>query len=378
MKFTGHNKISSQELDELEGHIHSELSSFKREWKSSKSFDQVWAEYHIFRKEKKARHSLRWSSSKWPLAILGALMLSIGILLTAALFPSIGEALRGMSFVQRLYQGGLIQPEYQRIEQKKLAESLQYSMTDQGIALTVNEVFYDGINILISYEVVDTAGENRIQGSNPGPWLDYDFHGANRNGAMIEPNNTLIDPNHLEGVAIIHFIDDNLPDKMSVTLFSERITNVRGKWALTIPVSLQRSKPYTYTMYPNASLTVNGHTIKVKKLILGPVSNQITFTGESVSSYWGSMIKVMDDQGNLFADAGAGGTPGEVIRGFAPFTEHNPHPKYIKLIFSDPPKVSSAESSNFAHPKPKSTTIKIPLHWERKEQPEPERQPKNP
>ncbi|WP_458122339.1 hypothetical protein [Paenibacillus sp. Z6-24] len=42
----------------------------------------------------------------------------------------------------------------------------------------------------------------------------------------------------------------------------------------------------------------------------------------------------------------------EMIRGFAPFTDHNPHPK------------------------PKSTTIKIPLHWERKEQPEPERQPK--
>ncbi|WP_017815083.1 DUF4179 domain-containing protein [Paenibacillus shenyangensis] len=368
MNHPRHDKLSNRELEELEASIQSEITSSEQEWKTSLSFERIWSEYHTSNSKKEARYAKLRNRPKWQIAILCTLILGVGVLFTAALFPSIGEALRSISFVNRLYQSGLTNPEYQRIEQKQLADSLNDSVTDQGISLTVNDVFYDGVNILISYEVIDKEGKQRIKGSNPGPWLDYDFHGANRNGAMTEPTNTLIDSNHLEGVAIISFIDDSLPDKMNVTLFCERITDVRGDWKLTIPISLQKSKPYTQTMYPDLPFTMNGRTLKVKKLILGPVSNQITITGDSLSSYWEPMIQVMDDQGHVLAPAGGGGSSGEIIRGFDPFTLQNPHPKYIKIIFNDPPKIASDGTSDAISPKRKSTTIKIPLHWEQKGQ----------
>lgn len=354
----------TETIRQLEEQLQQEACRLEHTYATSISFEEVWessSQPKSYFTRLLRLVSLRKIRYKWRFTAISLVVMCVCISMTMLAFPAIGETLRGLSLVQRLHNQGNVSLDYTQMDRKHLVDSVNSSVVNQGIELRVDEVFYDGIHVIISYTVTDTEGKQRIQGSNPGPWLEYDFPGINTQGILIEPNNKLIDPNLLEGTAVISFISDDLPDNMNIILSSKRVTDTMGDWTLNVMASMQKSKRYTQTLYPATSVHLAGHDIQIQKIIFGPISNQITLTGADIDSYWIPSIRMFDDKGRELKHGGESGGIGVQYTSFDPFSEQNPKPAYVTIMIEEPKHYYTKNHSTDT--KPKMVKLKLKLDW---------------
>ncbi|OAB37091.1 hypothetical protein PMSD_09825 [Paenibacillus macquariensis subsp. defensor] len=304
--------------------------------KLSISFDDVWK---LHNNEAAGVNKKRYYSPfvKWSLGIGTATIIFVGSLMgTGFIPPQIANALRNIPFFDYLYSAGGYSDGLIQIQKKKLSTILTgASITDQDIEFRVVEVFYDGIQVVLNYEVNYPDSSPNITDKEASIYYHINFEHIQPD--LISTHEFTITGDHsFAGTTLMGFgSSEDLPDKLQLNLSVERIGTTPGKWDVSLPLSKEKSEAITKTIYPYVGFTLNNSKYTVEKLVFGPVSTQLVIKGKfELLDQIGFIIE--DDIGTILGgQGGGGGSMNSRYSSFSPLKELNPNPNYITLIMLD-------------------------------------------
>ncbi|NEN80728.1 DUF4179 domain-containing protein [Paenibacillus elgii] len=264
--------------------------------------------------------------------ILGYAVIVCAILLTGVglYSPSVGAALQKVFFIDLFYKnvrGGMDSGLYQ-IEKQNLGTATDVSVTDQDIRLTVAEVFYDGIQFVINYQV-DYLKKQKIKEEDAAVYYKYKFEDAHP--AMIGTHAFTITGDHTF-IGTTVFNTEPLPENARLHIEIRRIGTTDGNWDVTVPVSLDKTKPFIKIVRPQITGAYEDKKFMIDQITFTPVGTQVVIK----TDHSGSLSYFLeDDLETRFDNAGGIGN------NFSPLSEINPKPPYVTLLVHDSTSVQS-------------------------------------
>ncbi|MBE1441547.1 DUF4179 domain-containing protein [Paenibacillus sp. OAS669] len=302
-----------------------------RQLSPSFTFEELWEKHRRDLGEKRNRASQTTKlRTRWLWA--GHAVLLCGILLGGLGWysPSVGAALKKIFFIDLFYQknGGLLDDGLYQIEKQNLGTPTNISVTDKNIQLTVAEVFYDGVQLVINYQV-DYLKKNKITEEDASFYYEYDFEGVHP--TMMGTHEFSITGDHTFVGTMVYNMEP-VPDHTILNVKIPKIGTTFGKWDVAVPISVDKAEPLTKIIHPQLKGTYKGHSFEVEELTLSPVSTQVKVKrDESAELYY----LLEDDLQTPFLSGGGMGGQGEDRENFGPLTEMNPHPAYVTLLVGE-------------------------------------------
>ncbi|WP_054974914.1 DUF4179 domain-containing protein [Paenibacillus sp. A3] len=274
---------------------------------------------------------------KW-MIVGNAVILSAILLVGIGLYsPSIGAALKKVFFIDLFYKSvqGIMDNGLYQIEKQNLGTATDVSVTDQNIQLTVAEVFYDGIQFVVNYQV-DYLKKKKITEEDAAVYYDYEFEGASPQMGGTHAF-TITGDHSFVGTTV--FDTEPLPENARLHIVIRRIGTIDGNWDVTVPVSLDKTKPFTKIVRPQITGSYEDKTFVVDQITFTPVGTQVVVKTDQLMSLY---YFLEDDLETRFDRAGGMGGNGEERSNFSPLSEINPKPQYVTLIVGE---MTSGQSS---------------------------------
>ncbi|MEK4515840.1 DUF4179 domain-containing protein [Paenibacillus sp. FSL H8-0122] len=319
--------VTAQLQKEAEHMIHSMPSSV--------DFDELW-QLHTGGVGKAPRYRHRLSSyRKWVIGATAALAVTAGSIIGIGFVsPPVAEALRVIPFFDYLYAKGAYTANLKVIEQKQLSSPVGLEAKDQGITFEMAEVYYDGIQLVLNYEVTYPASSPPI--SEKDAEVYYELHLRGHEPQSIYTHDFTITGDHtFIGTTRQSFGDKDLPGQLTLDMTINTIGATKGIWDLTIPLDASKSKALTSTVYPkDLNFTYRKSLYTLEKLTLGPVNTQVIM--RNIYPREKLNVILQDDIGTLYTDQGGGATNDYYYFNFSPLTALNPKPAYVTLIVTEP------------------------------------------
>ncbi|WP_340023839.1 DUF4179 domain-containing protein [Paenibacillus sp. FSL K6-1096] len=328
--------LSAQLQKEAEHMIHSMPSSVH--------FDELWR-LHTEGIAEGRRDNRQFSLfKKWIIGATAALAVTAGSITGIGFIsPPVAEALRVIPFFDYLYAKDVYTANFKVIEQKQLSSPVGIKASDQGITFEMAEVYYDGIQLVLNYEVTYPESSPPITDQDAEVYYSLNLRG--HEPQSISTHDFTITGDHtFIGTTRQSFGDKDLPGQLTLDMTISAIGVTKGNWDLTIPLDASKSEALTSTVYPkDLNFTYKNSLYTLEKLILGPVNTQVIVRNQ----YPREMLNVMleDDIGTLYSEQGGGATNDYYYFNFSPLTAFNPKPAYMTLIVTEPPKNGEAKQS---------------------------------
>lgn len=188
--------------------------------------------------------------------------------------------------------------------QRGLSKKIDQTVVDQNISLTIQDVFYDGTRLSISYvqETVGMLGELTLKVD--GKEINF---GDGRTGEKL-PND------QYAGVLNIHTTEE-LPESFKLSIGVKEIGDVKGEWNFDVPV--EASVEEIKTISPMKTMVFGDTTITVKSVHIGPAGVKllvdVTRPREEMLGTEGSLFEmnVLTDQGESLTHMSGSGSGDE-------------------------------------------------------------------
>ena len=314
---------------------------------SSVDFDELW-QLHIERVKEAPRGRRRFSPyKKWVIGTTAALAVTAGSIIGIGFIsPPVAEALRVIPFFDYLYDKGADRRELRPIEEKHLSNPAGALVTDKGITFNLVEEYYDGISLVINYEVTYPSSSAPITGKEAAVFYKLNFEG--HHPQSISTHDFTITGDHtFVGTTRLSFGDKDLPDQLRLNMSIDCIGTTRGNWDVSVLLDRGKSNALTTTVYPkDLKFTYNNFLYTVDKLTLGPVTSQVIVTTSYPRPWFSVMLE--DDIGTLYTDKGGDGATSDYYYfNFSPLTEFYPKPEYMTLIVSE--TVKNTQIKTYEH-----------------------------
>ncbi|MEK3715455.1 DUF4179 domain-containing protein [Paenibacillus sp. FSL R7-0333] len=318
--------VTAQLQKEAEHMIHSMPSSV--------DFDELW-QLHTGGVGKAPRDRHRLSSyRKWVIGATAALAVTAGSITGIGFIsPQVAEALRVIPFFDYLYAKGGDREGLKSIEEKHLSSPTGADIADQGITFHLVEEYYDGISLVLNYEVTYPSSSEPITGKEAAVFYKLNFVG--HHPQTISTHDFTITGDHtFVGTTRLSFGDKDLPDQLRLNMSIDCIGTTRGNWDLSVLLDRAKSNALSTTVYPkNLDFIYDKSLYTVDKLTLGPVTSQVIVMNRYPDTWLNVMLE--DDIGTLYMNQGGDGATADYYYfNFSPLTELNPKPEYMTLIVS--------------------------------------------
>ncbi|EPY2280574.1 DUF4179 domain-containing protein [Clostridium sporogenes] len=170
-------------------------------------------------------------------------------------------------------------------EYEKYSNSVNKSVTDKGITLTINEVVCDDTELMIAYTIKTKDDIKKIVKEvkeatgiyfSLGPYIKIDGKetsgGSSSDGKYLD-SNTYINSDSID------IGDMNLKNKFNVNLNVNNIYGVKGNWNLKFTVFKGEISKHFSVFKPNKKVNFNDALVNVEKVSLTPINTTITVTG---------------------------------------------------------------------------------------------------
>jgi hypothetical protein len=299
------------------------------------SFEELWQLHQqTDRSNSKNGQARKSVQRKWVLALQAAVLGTVLLFGGSLISPAIGTALKKIRFIELLYEkagekGSIFNNGLSQIEQKQLSTSTDLSMTDKEIKFTVADIFYDGIQIVISYEVEFLNKKEKIDEQDAAVYIDYGIEGAQP--TMMSTHQFTITGDHsFVGTTVINTAP--LPEHPKLNLLVSRIGNTNGNWNVSVPLSEDKTSPLTLTFRPQISASYENKSFTVDQIIATPVTTQLVIK----TAYTGELSYTLKDDLEIpFEHGGGMGGDGEEHLNFSPPSAINPKPRYVTLLVKE-------------------------------------------
>lgn len=193
---------------------------------------------------------------------------------------------------------------------KKDLHAINQTAEDQGIKITMNEIFYDGARISVAYTL---EAQDKRKGENFNIFLyDLKVNGKSLNNYGIsgvketKKGNQYIKINNVE-------ISQPLPDQFKLDFSIQELVSVskgesvKGNWAFSLPVSKAGT---SYQYIPNVSKKTDREELKVTSITFGPSGIKMKIIlkqkQELVRSYM--RYRILDDKNRVIESLNEGAT----------------------------------------------------------------------
>ncbi|MDQ0899902.1 DUF4179 domain-containing protein [Paenibacillus sp. V4I7] len=308
------------------------------------SFEYLWHLYQQSnRGNQRAGHLLKSTKRrKWILSLNVVVLCLVFVFGAGMISQTFGATLKKIPFIELLYKhsGGLPNG-LEQIDQKNLSTSVNLSATNKDIKFSIVDVFYDGFQIVINYEVDFLNTQTKLTSEDATMNYDYKIEGAHP--TMISTHVFTITGDHtFVGTTLIDTA--TLPDHPEITMSVNQIGNTKGNWKVTVPLSSEKSSRLTTTFHPEISAAYKNITITVNKITFTPVTTQL----EIKSKERDLSFKIKDDLETPFEYAGGRGGNGEHFLSFSPVSLINPKPRFLTLVIMDTSGVTVNQKNVYA------------------------------
>lgn len=172
--------------------------------------------------------------------------------------------------------------------EKGLSDTINQTVVDQNISLTIQDIFYDGTRLSLGYLQGNTDMLGELTLKVNGEEINF---ADGRTGAHLSDN-------QYAGVIDIKPTIE-LPDSFDLSVGIHQIGNVNGSWNFEIPV--KKSKEVVKTFTSKETRIYKDHTISVESVKVGPAGIKLTL--ESSSPSGASPLSMIMDF-NLLTDQG--------------------------------------------------------------------------
>ena len=198
----------------------------------------------------------------------------------------------------------------ERVSELGLTQVVGESKTVKGNTITIDEVFYDGTRLTVSYSLlsVEPLGEYYLD-----PAINATINGKNfsfgGNGGQTE-----ITPTYQTGIYNIEPSGIDVPEKFKLGLFFEGEGGER--WKFSIPVKTQTGAEFVPV---NHTQQVEGIGLSIPNLEISPVGVRLTYNtvSEENGFHFGAFInfRAVDSSGNELVVSSGGGGHVEAVNG---------------------------------------------------------------
>ncbi|MBE9916399.1 DUF4179 domain-containing protein [Paenibacillus donghaensis] len=292
------------------------------------TFQAVWGKHHQFLMQNGVRSKRK---KRWGIAACGLVM---AIIVAGTAFytsPEVRAALAKFPFMKMLLKDGEFKEHYglSQIEKQDLGVKLNRSVTDQNIRFTVDEVFYDGIQIVLNYDVEYLNAKEKINKKDANIFYKLAITGSEPT-MMSTHKITILNDHAFIGSTLIDAFQylDGYQLQMNIS----QIGQVKGNWSVTIPLSVSKTDPHTKTFFPNKEFEIGGKKRKVERITMTPVTTQIVIRSEDNTKLGSLSFDLRDNlHTSLYGTGGMGGD-GEYTYNFGPPSSTNPYPESIDII----------------------------------------------
>ncbi|OKP92411.1 DUF4179 domain-containing protein [Paenibacillus sp. P32E] len=312
-----------------------EGKELNEKYKPSFEFEEVWLKYEQAGNPARAnrRPFSRWL--RWGAGIAVSLIVASGALIgIGTVSPEVAEALRSIPFFDYLYAKGVDTDELNRIEEKSLSASANASVVDKGIKFNVINVYYDGIQIVLNYEVSYPESTPKLTNKEAAVYYNLSFSGIQPDSISTH-DFTITGEHTFVGTTRMSIGEKDMPAELWLNMAVDCIGTTKGKWDVSIYLNKKKSDELTKIVYPNG-LEFNYKNTKysVDKLVFGPVTTQVVIG--NVMPYYQFDLVMEDDIGNLYKNyGGSGATQDYYYFNLPPLSELNPNPKYVTLTLTE-------------------------------------------
>ncbi|EPY6470406.1 DUF4179 domain-containing protein [Clostridium sporogenes] len=223
---------------------------------------------------KKSRNSFRHKAIAASL-IIAAALISVNI---PAFAKNISEF---KSVIQALVGYGVPKEG----EYEKYSNSINKSVTDKGITLTINEVVCDDTELMIAYTIKTQDNIKKIVKEvkeatgiyfSLGQYIKIDGKepsgGSSSDGKYLDSNTYI----NSESIGIG---DMKLKNRFNVDLNVKDIDGVKGNWNLKFTVFKDKISKHFSVFKPNKKVNFNDALVNVEKVSFTPINTTITVTG---------------------------------------------------------------------------------------------------
>ncbi|KWX69999.1 DUF4179 domain-containing protein [Paenibacillus jilunlii] len=354
-----HNRREAAGHEILADDLQREGKRLAEQYKPSFEFEEVWSKFE-------QAGNLPWTKQRpfsgwltWGAGIAVSLVVASGVLIgIGAVSPQVAEALRSIPFFDYLYAKGRDTDDLKRIEEKNLSTTANASAKDKGIEFNVVNVFYDGIQLVLNYEVSYPESTPKLTEKEAQVYYNLTFSGIQPQ-AISTHDFTITGEHTFVGTTRMSIGDKDMPAQLQLNMTVDCIGTTRGTWDVSIPLNKQKSDELTKIVYPkNLEFTYKNTKYTIDKLVFGPVTTQVVIG--NVMPYYLFDLAMEDDKGNLYRNyGGSGATQDYYYFNLPPLTELNSHPKDVTLTLTEHggPNTPSDEVQLFK--------CKIPLEWDK-------------
>ncbi|AEI44058.1 DUF4179 domain-containing protein [Paenibacillus mucilaginosus] len=304
-------------------------------------FETVW---EIHQSQAASESSPRRVSNSKRKMVKAAVLLfgAIAAAGAAVMSPGVSASLKQIPFVEMLYEKAgqhtlLSELGMEDIWKKELSTTTSLSVTDQDIRFTVADVYYDGIQIVLSYQVEYLGRTDPITENDAGVYYQYRILGA-RPTLSGTHEFTITGDRTFVGTTIINV--EPLPENPRLRFEVPRIGDIYGDWSVTVPLSLDKTSLQIHVVRPNLRSSYEGMDFTVEEIRFTPVSTQMVvkteYTYPKEQTLW---FNLLDDLDTLLPLSGGGVSGnGEVRENFSSLPNINPRPEFVTLVVGRSPK----------------------------------------
>ena len=230
---------------------------------------------------RRARGKAFWKRRLFVYAAGAAVLLIMAVGASGFVSPVMAKALQKIPIIGELYWS--LNPKL-----NQYASETDISVTDKGITFSAQKIYYDGKRLSILYAIQVPEGyipapdvqlkilldiDNKVQLDGKPLW---DYSGFKILGASS--TDSLVSKNMYGGYLSYHLASDQtIPQDSILTIPVKQIGTVKGDWTLSVPVSGTAINSGAEIIFPqNASISYDGITLTVSKVIKGPVYTDIS------------------------------------------------------------------------------------------------------
>lgn len=276
----------------------------KEELQTTVTFDQTWEAYMKRRNKEGTLRSKR--ANRWVIGVAASGLILAGASIAVQGSPALAAFLEKIPFLSSYYeQQGIIHDRgWEEVDKLGLASALNASAEEQGITLTITDVFYDGVRIAIGYDLALQEGVRSEESGGQMPLtVESKFEGIDTDFMMTDSSNEKIKDRLYRGAITVN--TSSLPNEFTLGLNVTNIGGQEGLWKFSLPV--QKSVAST-EFNPNAAGAYQDFEIKVSKVLVSPVSTEVLVEATGPKGTWDQLnFSVKDDWGTGLEFAGGGG-----------------------------------------------------------------------
>lgn len=247
------------------------------------------------------------------------------------------------SVIEKINKGAGFKGEY-----SKYSQSVEKSVTDKELTLTIKEVVCDDNTLIIGYSV---KSNKKIKDLLPDknmtvPHLMFPEFKVNSTKLNVGSGGRgeYIDDYNYIGTEELNIAEKSIPKSFNFDIQVNNIGGIEGNWSLKFMVSKEQISKTTTTFTPNIKVNFRDCYINIKKVSFSPIDAAIVFDGrykKGRNKNISGIIEyndwfVLDDKGVELANKSAGG--GSTLHIFNDF-KYQMHfealketPKYLTVI----------------------------------------------